>query len=117
MIRILVHALRVGASVDNPTPYRRLQFVIALAVFALELAKQRGYLAGVPEADVIELILIGAVMYAQLISDETVGVWPRAHRDPRIDERLRDQSVPTDGDAPEARNPKTGFPKGHFFDS
>jgi hypothetical protein len=61
-------------------------------IIALEVAKSYGVLADVQESALIELVMAALVLYSQIASTEKIGVLPAARRDPRIDERLRDQS-------------------------
>ena len=139
MIRSLLRALRVGASVQNPTSLKWAGVAVAVAIIALEVAKSYGVLADVSEAALIELVMAALVLYSQIASTEKIGVLPAkkqrsvAHKyygdvpmrdksgildydfldDPHVD-RLRRQSLPPNTDAPESRN-SAGFPDGPFF--
>jgi hypothetical protein len=85
-------------------------------IIALEIAKSHGVLADVSEAAIIELVMAGLVLYAQIASTDKIGILPADHRDPDLADRLRNQTVPPSADAPESRD-SNGFPDGPFFDS
>lgn len=116
MIRSLLRALRVGASVRNPTPLKWAGVAIAVAIIALEVAKSYGVLADVSEAALIELVMAALVLYSQIASTEKIGLLPPDRRDSDPPERVRRESLPPRTDASEERN-SAGFPNGPFFDS
>lgn len=124
MIPTLIRALRVGASVQNQKGMKWTGIVAAIAIVVLNVAKAKGVFVDVGETEFVNLAILSVesilaiiAAYSQIASTEKVGLLPAADRDPRIDERLRDQPVPTGADAAEKRNRDTGFPDGPFFDS
>ena len=99
MIRMLIHALRVGASVPNPTPLKWAGVAVAVAIIALEVAKSYGVLADVSEAALIELVMAGLVLYSQIASTEKIGVLPPDRRiHDAVHDRLHPESVSADAD-------------------
>lgn len=123
----LIRALRTGASVKNPTPLKWAGVAVAVAIIALEVAKSQGVLVDVSETAIIELVMVIVVLYSQIASTDKIGVLPPDRHDPRIDERVRDQSVPVDvheaigGWTEEAmrkeltKRHSAGFPDGPFW--
>ena len=114
----LIHALRIGASVKNPTPLKWAGVAVAVAIIALEVSKSYGVFADVTESSIVELVMAALVLYSQIASTEKIGVLPPDRSDPRIDGRVRDQSMSTDADEVGPKySRRGGFPDGPFFDS
>lgn len=137
MIRSLLRALRVGASVQTTKEMKWAGVVAAVTVFALNVAKANGVLADVAESEAVHLALVVTesvlaifAAYSQIASTDKIGVLPRKGRrieamsdeeindllDRRESERMRADRLPPRSDAPETRN-SAGFPDGPFFDS
>lgn len=76
MIRSLLHSLRIGASVKNPTPLKWSGVVVAVAIIALEVAKSYGVLTDVTESSIIELVMAALVLYSQIASTDKIGLLP-----------------------------------------
>lgn len=117
-LSILLSALRQGASVKNPTPVKWAGFAVLGALVALNSAQAAGYLLEVESSHVIEIVFLLLALYAETVSTDKIGLWPRA-RDAgptdRVDgpERLRDQPLPPD---PHRRaTGRGGFPDGPFW--
>jgi hypothetical protein len=111
MIRSLLHALRVGASVPNPTPLKWAGVAVAIAIIALEVAKSYGVLADVQESAIIELVMAAIVLYSQFASTGKIGLLPRRADAP---ERMQSEPLPPRAATPESRN-RGGFPDGPFW--
>lgn len=123
MISSVFRALRVGASVQNTKGTKWAGFAAMAAIIILNIAKANGVLSDVQEKEFVDFTVLAVesvlalfAAYSQLATTEKIGLLPPADRDPRIDERLRDQSVPTRSDETEPDR-KSGFPEGPFWDN
>lgn len=82
MIKItgMINALRVGASVKNQTGVKWAGTAVAAMLLALMIAKSFGYLEGVQNDSIVELVMVLVVLYSQLAGSTDVGLLPRDQR-------------------------------------
>lgn len=116
----LILALRKGASVKNPTPYKWAGAAVAVGLVALKAAQAAGYLLEIEDEVVIELVMAGVVLWAHVATTDKIGLLPAARDHSAAGggagERLHDQPLPSGADAAEQRE-SGGFPRGPFFDA
>lgn len=114
----LLQALRVGHQVGNAVAWKWAGFAGVAAGLVFQFAQSRGWLNGVTESDVVELVA-GILNLAQLAglytivaTTEKIGLPTRDDDSAPPYQRLR-EPLPTDvhADAPK------GFPSGPFFGS
>jgi hypothetical protein len=118
----IIKALRIGASLPNPTPIKWAGIFFAAMLIALQVAQHFGFLQEVSADDWGQLSLLLLILYSQVATTEKVGVFPREKRvdvlehdfldDPAV--RVQPEPLPTDT-LPSKRS--DGFPDGPFFDN
>ena len=113
----IIKALRIGASLPNPTPIKWAGIFFAAMLIALQIAQHFGFLTGVSADDWINLSLLLLILYSQIATTEKVGILPAARS--QLPE-LRTDTVPPG--SPEAARVKelrerSLFPSGPFFDN
>lgn len=119
MFKALIHALRVGGSVKNPTPVKWAGVAVAIGIAVLEIAKSYGFLITVDESSMIELIMAGIVLYTQFATTDKIGILPKGKP---IEESIKDSKDTFDNEEPtqtkeqtKPKKPLSGFPEGPFF--
>ena len=106
----IIKALRMGASLPNPTPIKWAGIFFAAMLIALQVAQHYGLLQGVSADDWINLSLLLLILYSQIATTEKVGILPA-----RVDtQRVQPEPMPTD--TVQYQRPD-GFPDGPFFDN
>jgi hypothetical protein len=107
----IIKALRMGASLPNPTPIKWAGIFFAVMLIALQFAQHFGFLLGVSADDWINLSLLLLILYSQIATTEKVGILPPA----RVQfPELHIDAVPPDTVQYQRRD---GFPDGPFFDN
>ena len=77
----LILALRKGASVKNPTPYKWAGAAVAAGLVALKAAQAAGYLLEIEDDVIIELFMAVVVLLAHIATTDKI-VLLQAARDP-----------------------------------
>jgi hypothetical protein len=107
----IIKALRMGASLPNPTPIKWAGIFFAAMLIALQAAQQFGLLVGVSADDWINLSLLLLILYSQIATTDKVGILPAARA--QLPE-LHLDAVPSDTVQLQHRD---GFPDGPFFNN
>lgn len=125
MIRSILRALRVGASVQRERETKWAGVVAMGAIFVLGMLQANGVLSDVQDKEFVEFAIVTVesilaiiAAYSQLASTKKIGLFPPDRRSSDSPDRLRDQSVPAKPDATEQEySSRGGLPDGPFFDS
>lgn len=110
-VQTIIHALRVGGAVQNPTPFKWAGVAVTGALVLLPVAQSHGWFMGVSGDDIAALVLAALSLIAQIITTDKIGLLSRK---PATD-GMRDKPLPPDADA--SAGDSGGFPRGPFFDS
>ena len=122
MFKTLIHALRVGGSVKNPTPIKWAGVVVAIGIAILEVAKSYGFLVTVDESSMIELVMAAIILYTQFATTDKIGILPNEKPTKSIDieeDYIGDEEpvIIQKQEPQQSKKPSTngGFPEGPFF--
>ena len=89
----IIKALRMGASLPNPTPIKWAGIFFAAMLIALQVAQHFGFLSGVSTDDWLQLAMLLLVLYSQVATTDKVGILPAARPDTPV---VQHESLPTD---------------------
>lgn len=109
----IIHAIRVGNSVENDTPYHWADAAVVVSIIGLSFAQDHGWLAGITEGDMSILVLAVLSLVAKILSTK-VGILPATKSQPAP--RLHDHALPPHADGGGSSQSQPGFPTGPFFD-
>lgn len=118
MFKTLIHALRVGGTVKNPTSIKWVGVAVAAGIVVLEIAKSYGFFVSIDESSMIELIMAGVILYTQFATTDKIGILPKEKQIEAI-ESLEEDYTPIEEPAiQQSKKPSSsngGFPDGPFF--
>ncbi len=93
MILTAIRALRRGAAIQNPTPFKWAGVAVTVALIGLNVAQSYGFLTGISETDWIELVMAALLIYAQIATTTKIGILPEP-KTLRVDEVIANVGYP-----------------------